>query len=449
VTGYRRTLSWIVILLATGGIIAGHRYLNRAAEEQDDTGAKILWTLQAKTLLAADALMSGTLRKELPSQDAMIGSPRMARGQALLYGLIDGDDREYGRDRAREILSLYAPDSSLPGEERLHRLTAEAVEDPSTLSEEEKNDLLQDQGWIARAALTRDLPEDDPARKAPRREAFRVLVGMFGLLGAAGLGLLAGCGLLALALITRSRGGLRPGLGVPVHNGTLYVEAFAVYIGLFFLLEILPALLGLESLILTFGGLVVLSILGVLWPRLRGLPWKDASRDLGLYEGEGWLKEIRAGLAGYVSILPIVAIGFGVTLFLITVSSRLFPASPGENPEMISHPIVVWISQGTVWIRLLVLFLASGFAPLFEETMFRGALFRDLRRRFGLILSAAIMAVVFAAIHPQGPAMIPALGSLAFGFALIREWRGSLIAPMTAHAVHNGILVCALWWILS
>jgi membrane protease YdiL (CAAX protease family) len=45
--------------------------------------------------------------------------------------------------------------------------------------------------------------------------------------------------------------------------------------------------------------------------------------------------------------------------------------------------------------------------------------------------------------------MIPALSGLAFGFALIREWRGSLIASMTAHAVHNGILVCTMWLALN
>jgi len=60
-----------------------------------------------------------------------------------------------------------------------------------------------------------------------------------------------------------------------------------------------------------------------------------------------------------------------------------------------------------------------------------------------------IMGVLFAAIHPQGLATIPALAGLAIGFALIREWRGSLIAPMAAHAMHNGILVGFMWLAFS
>ena len=35
-----------------------------------------------------------------------------------------------------------------------------------------------------------------------------------------------------------------------------------------------------------------------------------------------------------------------------------------------------------------------------------------------------------------------------FIFALMREWRGSLIAPMTAHALHNGTLLTLLLLVL-
>jgi membrane protease YdiL (CAAX protease family) len=31
--------------------------------------------------------------------------------------------------------------------------------------------------------------------------------------------------------------------------------------------------------------------------------------------------------------------------------------------------------------------------------------------------------------------------ALGFNFSMMREWRGSLIAPMTAHLLHNGTLL--------
>jgi membrane protease YdiL (CAAX protease family) len=33
---------------------------------------------------------------------------------------------------------------------------------------------------------------------------------------------------------------------------------------------------------------------------------------------------------------------------------------------------------------------------------------------------------------------------LGFGFALVREWRGSLIPSMTAHCIHNAVTITAV-----
>ena len=53
----------------------------------------------------------------------------------------------------------------------------------------------------------------------------------------------------------------------------------------------------------------------------------------------------------------------------------------------------------------------------------------------------SLLLLVFAAIHPQGLVAIPALAAIAVGLGLMREWRGSLIAPMVMHACSNGIVV--------
>ena len=36
------------------------------------------------------------------------------------------------------------------------------------------------------------------------------------------------------------------------------------------------------------------------------------------------------------------------------------------------------------------------------------------------------------------------LATLAIGFSLAREWRGSLIAPMVMHAINNTTITCLL-----
>jgi membrane protease YdiL (CAAX protease family) len=93
-----------------------------------------------------------------------------------------------------------------------------------------------------------------------------------------------------------------------------------------------------------------------------------------------------------------------------------------------------------------VLLLASVVAPIVEETMFRGVLYRHLREascRWGSVLSILFSALassfVFAAIHPQGWLGIPVLMALAIAFALAREWRRSLLPAMIAHGINNGV----------
>jgi len=65
------------------------------------------------------------------------------------------------------------------------------------------------------------------------------------------------------------------------------------------------------------------------------------------------------------------------------------------------------------------------------------------------ILAALVVAFVFAVIHPQGLLAVPALMSLAVVFALIREWRGSLIGSVVAHAINNGFVFTLLIFAMS
>jgi membrane protease YdiL (CAAX protease family) len=73
--------------------------------------------------------------------------------------------------------------------------------------------------------------------------------------------------------------------------------------------------------------------------------------------------------------------------------------------------------------------------------MFRGLLFHHLRRRWSWLVSSLIVSGIFAMLHPQGWVAIPALSSIALVLSALREWRGSLIAPMTAHACSNFLVL--------
>jgi membrane protease YdiL (CAAX protease family) len=88
--------------------------------------------------------------------------------------------------------------------------------------------------------------------------------------------------------------------------------------------------------------------------------------------------------------------------------------------------------------------------------MFRGVLYRHLREasaRLGawisVIASALVVSFLFAVIHPQGIVAVPVLMSLAFGFTMMREWRGTLIPGMVAHGLNNGLVTLLMFLILE
>ncbi|MCH2162945.1 MAG: CPBP family intramembrane metalloprotease, partial [Phycisphaerales bacterium] len=88
---------------------------------------------------------------------------------------------------------------------------------------------------------------------------------------------------------------------------------------------------------------------------------------------------------------------------------------------------------------------------ILEEILFRGVLYRQLRTAtarwrigWGVTCSTLVVAIVFAAIHPQGLLAVPALAMIAVGLGLMREWRGSLLAPMVMHGCSNGVVITML-----
>ena len=90
--------------------------------------------------------------------------------------------------------------------------------------------------------------------------------------------------------------------------------------------------------------------------------------------------------------------------------------SGGKSP---GHPIQQEISSDP-WSIVKLYLLAAVWAPITEETLFRGALFHHLRRKNGWLLSSLITSFIFASIHPQGLLGIPALMMIAIaGSALV------------------------------
>jgi membrane protease YdiL (CAAX protease family) len=168
------------------------------------------------------------------------------------------------------------------------------------------------------------------------------------------------------------------------------------------------------------------------WPRIRNTPVGLMGRLAGLCRGQGWVVESLLGLAGYVAAIPLVVIASYGYHILIRVL--------GIDPESAGHPYVPeLLGAASAWEVGVLFLMAVGIAPVVEELFFRGILYGALRQAWGAVPAACGVSLIFALLHPQGLLAIPLLFTLGLVLAALREWRGSLVAPIVAHALVNGV----------
>ncbi len=233
--------------------------------------------------------------------------------------------------------------------------------------------------------------------------------------------------------------------------GGIYAETFAVWMVLYMGLTVLAGLLAPPQHQLAHAaGAMLLSLTALAWPCWRGLSWRQVRHELGLFLGARPRREALLGVATYVMAVPLMMLGLLVMLVLMRLQHGLPAAAGGEGlrpEETPMHPIVHALLHLGWWGRVQIFVLAAVVAPVVEETMFRGVLYRHLREagvRLGTgwsaLLSAVAVSFVFAVVHPQGPLGVPPLMGLALAFALAREWRGTLLPSMIAHGLNNGLV---------
>jgi len=204
-------------------------------------------------------------------------------------------------------------------------------------------------------------------------------------------------------------------------DGLVAVLAFMVLQLLFSAIavaaEIPPAFVILVSF-WTAGLVTVLLSLYVLWrARVRRL-----ARDLGL-------RRLRAGAVlagiGCGAVLGAAALGY-VHLF--------------RDGTMVRRAMEQ-MSEFDAASRLALGFVFVVLAPLFEEFLFRGLLFRGLERVIRPGLAVLASAMLFALMHPA--TSFPPVFLLGALCAFLLRRTGQLGAPIAAHMAYNGIVTLA------
>ena len=328
-----------------------------------------------------------------------------------------------------------------------------------SLSEVERSQIRQCLGWCGSLAL---IPQESPDQDA-RRDVMKPALWTVGIVLAAffalTVGFLFGLAISIMFFIFAFTKRLRLRLMAGSSARNIYLETFGVWLVLHLLLGIAAGFFATpeNSLYLQLAAFAC-TLLAILWPRLRGVSWSQVKNEIGLFRGgRPWI-ELVVGFLGYISLIPFLVLNI-LLLFIMLSLMSLFTGGETDSfasPQMPAHPIVQWVAEGS-WMEWTLIFLvACVAAPIVEEIMFRGLLyryFRDFSAAWRLMLSiafsASISSFIFAVIHPQGFLAVPALSTLAAGFCLLREWRGSLIAPMVAHGLNNAVVTTLLILLMS
>jgi len=240
----------------------------------------------------------------------------------------------------------------------------------------------------------------------------------------------------------------------PIHSlkSDLYspITTVLLIVGIFFITQIVavillgayPAFKGwdeqeslrwlTESTIAQFANMLLVAIFAVtgVWYLLRRL--KVPMKRIGLVRPQ--LRDIGYALIGY-------GLYFVSYIILIIIIKILFPELNLEQEQDIGFKQV----SGTLQ-TVLVFFSLVILPPIWEEIIFRGFLFTNLRAKFRLRWAILLTSVLFAIVHLQFGNGQPLLWVAAIDtfilscyLCILRERSGSLWPPILLHAAKNSV----------
>ena len=142
------------------------------------------------------------------------------------------------------------------------------------------------------------------------------------------------------------------------------------------------------------------------------------------------------GVAFCLASLPPV----GAFSFVTTAVYRLLHLEISEQPI-----IEMFLHTHSAFLLVVLLLFAISVAPVFEEFLFRGFAYPVLKQRFGFWPALLIVSLIFALSHFHGPSFLP-LFVFSLGLCLAYELTGSLLAPITMHALFNAIMTLQIFY---
>ena len=210
----------------------------------------------------------------------------------------------------------------------------------------------------------------------------------------------------------------------------------------------------LNRLSLVMGITLYIPVVGITLWTLRFLTEQETGRTIRMREIWRALgfrfdqvgRDFGRACIGYLLLFPI-------TVYAGLISHQIFevwlkkyhfftPINPVEIQSMILNSS---LDQALIFIQAAVA------APIVEEMMFRGILFRGMRMKWGMLTAAALSSAIFALSHNTLPNGFLTLWSIGMGLSLVsaQKDRNSILPNIFMHAIHNGLISVMLTLVFS
>jgi membrane protease YdiL (CAAX protease family) len=228
-----------------------------------------------------------------------------------------------------------------------------------------------------------------------------------------------------------------PPPSIAVADGVLTALGFFAFQGLFMLLFRSEQASLFKNLTLAFAAAGVAVTGAALW-------FFKKSRVPDLYSALGLVRPSGRG-SGFVFGAAALGIAAGAAAAVFGVGYKALVMHVPALHELVAGKLDPMSSEVAGSERVWLTLLAVVAAPLFEEFIFRGVLYRGFRRSFGPLVAAFLSALVFALVHPAASAL--PVFVMALLAALVYERFRWLLAPMLTHFTYNAVMVGATLWL--
>ena len=160
------------------------------------------------------------------------------------------------------------------------------------------------------------------------------------------------------------------------------------------------------------------------------------TRSLSLYQQVGYSFVL---LLAAFPIINIITLGW--TFLLNTLADFGLPVSPEKQDAV----LIFSENADNPAIFFGMMFVAAVLAPIGEELVFRGGVFRYLLSKTGTLPAALISSVLFGALHLSLFGIVP-LSLLGFALCYAYYLTGNIRVPIIIHMIFNANTILLVWF---